>query len=149
MKTNFIIPNYKGLEIRIKEAQKNILSMVKLNRADLDKYENSKHYRKNINKIQKAVYLKENYRTFEQFDSENLVNYFRNQEDFDSWIDVYFFKKTDMEIIEKELEEMYVEIDGSSWSSPYDCTGRAFFRQCNFYELSDRIVVTQSGGLDV
>jgi hypothetical protein len=149
MITNFVIPNYNGLEKRIKQAQKNMIKMIG-SFTDVEEYKKTIHFKKNMKKMHKAIYLKEKYGSFERYTSENLINHFRKHYDYDSWVDIYVFKKVDLEIIKNELEEeLYVEIDGSSWSSPYDCTGRAFYRNCKFIELSDRFVVTQSGGLDV
>jgi hypothetical protein len=149
MKMTYQKLNYKGLEKRIKETQIKMIDEVKTYGENYEEYYQTKEFKKKLQKIKKAIYLKEKYHTFEQFDSEHLVNFYRQQEDFDSWYDLYIFNTTDLEIVKNELEEMYVEVDGSSWTSDYDCTGRAFFRACNFYQLENRTFVTQSGGLDV
>ena len=151
---NFPKVSYEGLKKRIADTQKEMIKEVKemvkeVGEENYKQYFETKSFKKKMNKVKKAEYLLKNYSSFEKWDSEHLVNFFRNQDNYDSWNDFYVFDTLDMEIVENELEKMYVEIEGSSWSSDYDCTGRAFFRPCYFYKCGNRIYVTQSGGLDV
>ena len=149
MKMTYQKLNYNGLEKRIKETQMKMIEEVKTYGENYEDYYETKEFKKKIQKMKKAIYLKEKYSSFQIYDSEHLLNFNRKQDDYDSWYDLYIFNTNDMDIVVKELEEMYVEIDGSSWTSDYDCTGRAFFRPCRIFQMENRIFVTQSGGLDV
>jgi hypothetical protein len=141
--------SYEGLEKRIKDTQKKMMDSVS-SFEEIEAYKQTKEYKKGMKKILKSIYLKERYSLFEKFGTEHLINHIRNQRDYDSWEDCFIFNTTDLEIVKKELEEMYVEIEGSEpFFSAYDCTGRTMYNPCNFYQFENRTFVCQSGSLDV
>ena len=152
---NFPKLSYKGLEKRIKNNQTEMLKEVKeyakkFGEENFEGYYETKEFKKKIRKIHKAIYLKDRYSCFEKFDTKHLLNHFRNQPSYDTWYDMYIFDTDDLEKVKKDLEEMYVEIDGSEpFYSEYDCTGRTMWSSCKFYQFKNRTFVCQSGSLDV
>lgn len=148
---NQFIPklNLEGIEKRYNNLQEKLINSLEKG-ITIEEYRMTKEFEKNSKKSKKTVYQLLSVKGEHiNHGTEHLINSFRNYIDDDSWKDCYIFNTNDMEIVEKELEEMYVEINGSTWSSSYDCTGMAFYRGCNFYKSENRIYVIQSGGLDV
>ena len=147
--------NYNGLEKRKKSAFKMAMSFVKKNMTmeQLQEMEAKKVFQKQLKKIKKAEYIEKNYQDFEfksyRYKPKYLLNHFTVEKDYDYWKNVYIFNTTDMDKVLTDLDIMDIETHGSTWSSPYDCTGRTFFQPCVFHLLSDRIVVIQTGALDV
>jgi hypothetical protein len=144
--------NYEGLTKRKKSTFNKFVSNIKDEMTSED-VRNSKWYKKLIHKMRKTEYIERNYRNFEfkeKIKPKHLHNHFV-VEYFDDfyWKNVFIFNTTDMEKVLIDLNIMDIEIEGSNWSSPYDCTGRMFFQACDFITLSDRIIVMQSGALDV
>jgi hypothetical protein len=68
----------------------------------------------------------------------------------DHWTTVFFVEAKSVEQAKKIMDN-YIAVDGYSINSPYDCTGEAFYYPADFShaEGSNRVIVRQTGGLDV
>ena len=147
--------NYNGLEKRKKSAFKNAMSLFRkdMTMEELQELERKKFYKKQVRKMKKAEYIEDNYNSFEfksnRYKPKYLMNHFTVERDYDYWKNVYIFNTINIDNVLTDLDIMDIETHGSTWSSPYDCTGRTFFQPCNFHLLNDRIVVIQTGALDV
>jgi hypothetical protein len=146
--------SYEGLAKRKKSTFNKFVSNIKDGMTSED-VKKSKFYKKLTHKMRKTEYIERNYRNFEFKEKEKykpkyLYNHFIVEEyNGDYWTSVYVFNTIDMEKVLIDLNIMDIEIRGSNWISPYDCTGQAFYQACDFITLSDRIIVKQSGALDV
>jgi hypothetical protein len=144
--------SYNGLEKRKKSAWMMIISNLN-EEMDIEEFKKSSVFEKENKKLKKAEYILNNIYTFEfktnRPKPKYLINHFRVEKDYDYWKSVYVFNTTNKENVLNDLDKMDIEIEGSTWTSPYDCTGRTIFRPCNFITLSDRIIVIQVGMLDV
>jgi hypothetical protein len=144
--------NYEGLRKRRDFILNKLVDSMK-KETTIEEFRETKIYKKLFKKMRKTQYIEEKYQYF-QFKERGrnfkyLTNHFYKEYGYDYWKNVFVFNTTDMNKVLKELEMLGINIDGSSWSSPYDCTGRAFYNPCKFITLSDRIIVLQSGALDV
>jgi len=145
--------NYEGLQKRIDAVMDKLIVVAQKNSNSLEEFKKTKTYRKLFKKIRKAQYIKKNYFNFQFKENKRefkyLINHFYVEYDYDYWKNVFVFNTTNIDLVRYELERLDIELNGSNWTSEYDCTGKSFYQPCKYYRLSDRIIVTQSGALDV
>ncbi len=99
--------------------------------------------------VRKIIRQSESFRPVKRLELPGLINFWtRRSRSGDSWTHVWVFAGVDLEPVKNALSQV-IELGGSSFDSPYDCTGRPFSNPCEFYVQQDRIFVTQWGGLDV
>jgi hypothetical protein len=144
--------SYTGLEKRKKTSWITIVKNIKEG-MNIEEFKQTSFFQKQFKKLKKAEYILDNVYNFEfktnQPKPKYLINHFAVEKDYDYWKNVYVFNTTDMDNVLNDLDKMDIEIKGSTWTSPYDCTGRTLFQACDFIPLTDRIIVIQVGMLDV
>jgi hypothetical protein len=152
MLQTYPIINYNGLEKRKKSSWMAMVKNIEKG-MDIEEYKQTSFFQKQFKRLKKAEYILSNVYNFEfktnRPKPKYLMNHFKVERDYDYWKNVYVFNTTDMENVLNDLDRMDIEIEGSTWTSPYDCTGRTLFRPCDFISLTDRIIVIQVGMLDV
>ena len=87
----------------------------------------------------------------EQLNIPHLINHWRviTSNNYDSWQDVYVFDSVAKENVKHVMECAGIEVDGSTWTSAYDCTGRSFYYSAEFYVTKNRVFVVHRGAIDV
>jgi hypothetical protein len=81
-------------------------------------------------------------------DNPNIINYFTRYNG-ESWTTVFIISATSKHHA-GVIASQYINIDGYSFNSPYDCTGKPFTYEAEYIKLdSNKWAITQRGSIDV
>lgn len=80
---------------------------------------------------------------------EKIINQWRREEDYDSWTNIFVIEATSIDEAKNILDSIHYCWEGETFNSPYDCTGRPFSDEANFYQLENRVFVVHHWQLDV